>query len=186
VQATDETFYRDVVERSHERPIVVDFWADWCGPCKALEPVLEREVAERPEVDLVKVDVDANPALAGHYAIRSIPAVKAFRNGQVVAELTGAQSPQVVASFLDGLLAPPAGDRLIEELRERGGYDDVVSALESGDHERALSLLLERTEAAEKAERDEIRGFMVAVFEDLGQEHPLSAAYRRRLAAILY
>jgi thioredoxin-like negative regulator of GroEL len=62
----------------------------------------------------------------------------------------------------------------------------VVSALGSGDHERALSLLLERTEAAEKAERDEIRGFMVAVFEDLGQEHPLSAAYRRRLAAILY
>jgi putative thioredoxin len=187
MDATDESFYRDVVERSHERPIVVDFWAEWCGPCKALAPVLEREVAERPALDLVKVDVDASPALAGHYGIRSIPAVKAFRNGQVVAELTGAQSPQVVASFLDGLLAPPAGERLIEELRERGGYDEVVSALERGDDEQALSLLLERAERSDgDGDRDEIRRFMVAVFEDLGQDHPLSAAYRRRLAAILF
>jgi len=186
MDATDETFYRDVVERSHERPVVVDFWAEWCGPCKALAPVLEREVGERPQLELVKVDVDANPALAGHYAIRSIPAVKAFRNGQVVAELTGAQPPQVVASFLDGLLGPPAGERLLEELREHGGYDDVVAALEGGDHEQALSLLLVRATTAEKAARDEIRRFMVAVFEDLGQDHPLSASYRRRLAAILY
>jgi putative thioredoxin len=186
VDATDETFYRDVVERSHERPVVVDFWAEWCGPCKALAPVLERAVGERPQLELVKVDVDANPALAGHYAIRSIPAVKAFRNGQVVAELIGAQPPQVVASFLDGLLRPPAGERLLEELREQGGYDDVVAALEGGDHEQALSLLLERATTAEKAARDETRRFMVAVFEDLGQDHPLSASYRRRLAAVLY
>src|SRR5580765_5967577 len=107
MDVTDQTFYRDVVERSHEHLVVVDFWAEWCGPCKALAPVLEREVAERPELELVEVDVDANQALAGHYAIRSIPAVKAFRNGQVVAELVGAQPPQVVAEFLDGLLGPP-------------------------------------------------------------------------------
>ncbi len=186
MDATDETFYRDVVERSHERAVVVDFWAEWCGPCKALAPVLEREVGERPQLELVKVDVDANPALAGHYGIRSIPAVKAFRKGQIVAELTGAQPPQVVASFLDGLLGPAAGDRLLEELRERGDYDDVVAALEGGDHEHALSLLLERAATADRAARDEIRRYMVAVFEDLGPDHPLSASYRRRLAAILY
>jgi putative thioredoxin len=186
VDATDETFYRDVLERSHERPVVVDFWADWCGPCKALAPVLERAIAERPQLELVKVDTDANPALAGHYGIRSIPAVKAFRRGQVVAELTGAQPPEAVAAFLDGLLGPTAGERLLEELRERDGYEAVVTALEAGDHERALSLLLERAVDAENATRDEIRRSMVAIFEDLGQDHPLSAEYRRRLAAILY
>jgi thioredoxin len=186
MDVTDETFYRDVVERSHERPVVVDFWAEWCGPCKALAPVLEREVAERPGLELVKVDTDANPALASHYEIRSIPAVKAFRNGRVVAELAGAQPAVVVGGFLDGLLGPPAGERLLEELREQGGYEDVVAALEDGDHERALSHLLERAATAEKPARDEIRRFMVAAFEDLGQDHPLSAQYRRRLAAILY
>jgi thioredoxin len=186
MDATDETFYADVLERSHERPIVVDFWADWCGPCKVLEPVLEREVADREGLELVKVDVDANQALARHYGISSIPAVKAFRNGQVVAELTGAQSRSVVESFLDGLLGPSAGKRLLDELREREGYDDVAAALEVGDHERALSLLLERAQNADRADRDEIRRFMVDLFEDLGQDHPISAAYRRRLAAILY
>jgi len=186
MDATDETFYRDVVERSHERPVVVDFWAEWCGPCKALAPVLEREVAERPGLELVKVDVDANQALASHYEIRSIPAVKAFRDGRVVAELVGAQPAQVVGTFLDGLLGPPPGERLLEELRAGGGYDDVVAALEAGDHERALSRLLERAATAEQPARDEIRRLMVAVFEALGQDHPLSMEYRRRLAAILY
>jgi putative thioredoxin len=137
-------------------------------------------------MELVKVDVDANPALAGHYGVSGIPAVKAFRNGQVVAEFTGAQPPQAVAAFLDGLLGPTAGERLIDELRVLDGYADVVAALEAGDDERALALLLERAEAADAEGRDEIRGFMVTLFEELGQEHPLSLAYRRRLAATLY
>src|SRR5439155_6216381 len=93
MDVTDETFYTDVVERSHERPVVVDFWAEWCAPCRMLGPVLESEIEARDgRVELAKVDVDANPQLAAHYDVRGIPAVKAFRDGRVVAEFVGAQS----------------------------------------------------------------------------------------------
>ena len=183
---TDETFYTEVLQRSHEAPVVVDFWADWCGPCKALEPVLVREIAARPGLELARVDVDANKALADHYSIRGIPAVKAFRKGKVVSEFTGAQSPQSVAAFLDALLGPSPGERLLEELREQGGRLDVVAALEAGDHERALELLLEEARTTSGDERDEIRRLMVALFEELGQEHELSTKYRRALASTLY
>jgi thioredoxin len=186
MDVTDETFYAEVVQRSHAVPVVVDFWAEWCGPCKALGPVLEEKVAERDGIVLAKVDVDSNQALAQHYEIRSIPAVKAFRNGQVVAEFVGAQPPQSVESFLDGLLGPTEGDRLLDELRERGDQPEVVAALEAGDHEHALELLLDQARAAAGAQRDEIRRFMVALFAELGQDHPLSSRFRRQLASALY
>ncbi len=186
MDVTDQTFYAEVVQRSHETPVVVDFWAEWCAPCKALGPVLEREAAERDGIALAKVDIDANPALAQHYEVRSIPAVKAFRNGQVVAEFVGAQSPQSVAAFLDKLLGPSAAEQLVEELRERGDRPEVVAALDAGDHERALELLLQQVRAAGGEQRDEIRRYMVALFAELGQEHPLSSRFRRQLATALY
>jgi thioredoxin-like negative regulator of GroEL len=112
--------------------------------------------------------------------------VKAFRNGQVVSEFTGAQPAPAVAAFLDGLLGPTAGERLIEELRERGDRPDVLAALEAGDEERALELLLDEARMATGEERDEIRRLMVALFEELGQDHELSTRYRRALASMLY
>jgi putative thioredoxin len=176
-------FEQEVLARSAELPVVVDFWADWCGPCKMLAPVLEGAVAEREgEVELVKVDTDAEPELAQRYGIRGIPAVKAFRNGQVVAEFVGVQPPQKVAEFLDELTAPS----LAVQLAESGEEGELAVALARGDHESALQLLLVEAQEADPARRDEIRRLMVQLFGELGHEHPLTQTYRRRLAATLY
>jgi putative thioredoxin len=187
MDVTDETFYNEVLERSHDVPVVVDFWADWCGPCKALAPVLEREVASRgEEVVLAKLDVDANPQIATHYGISSIPAVKAFKDGMVVSEFVGVRSAQGVASFLDELGGPSAGEKLIDELRASGDEPEVLRALEGGDYEAALASLLEEARSGSPERRDRVRELMVAIFAELGQEDPIATAYRRQLASALY
>jgi thioredoxin len=186
MEVTEQTFEQEVLEASHGGPVVVDFWAPWCGPCHALAPVLERGVAERPGVTLAKVNVDENQALSQRFGISGIPAVKAFRNGAVVSEFVGAQPPAVVAQFLDALTGPAPIDRVLDELRESGAFPEVVPALERGDHELALRVLLEEVDYAEGDRREQIRELMILLFEELGQEHPLSLRYRRRLAAALY
>lgn len=101
-EATSETFEREVIERSAGTLVLVDFWAEWCGPCRVLGPILEAAVADRGgQVWLVKVDSDRDQELALHFNIRSIPAVKAFAAGQLVGEFVGAQDRRGVDAFID-------------------------------------------------------------------------------------
>ncbi len=187
VDVSEATFEQDVIERSRETPVIVDFWAAWCGPCHVLTPILEREVESRDgAVVLAKVDVDANQGLSATYRVQGIPAVKGFKDGRVVAEFVGARPPAAVAAFVDELLAPPRIAGVVEELRASGDLPDVLAALEAGDEERALDLVLEAIPEAPPERRERLRELAVAVFDDLGHDDPVTVSYRRKLATALY
>jgi len=252
-------FEREVIDRSRDVPIVVDFWAVWCGPCRTLGPALERAVERHDgKVELAKVDVDSNQGLAQRYGIRGIPAVKGFRNGEVVDEFVGAQPEQMVERFVEGLL-PTETDRLVREgteeslrqaleleperrdakiafarlLLDRGEIEKALElaepiegdpvaegltararlllparpspapnqdldeesreelrkgldALTRGEMEAALERLSKVAEEADGETRELVRRVMVGTFTELGPTHPLSTAFRRKLAAALY
>jgi putative thioredoxin len=233
-------FEQRVLERSRSLPVVVDFWADWCGPCKQLTPALERAASARSgRVELAKLDVDANQPLAAAFRIQGIPAVKAFRDGRVAAEFTGAIPLAEVERFFDSLL-PSEADALVDSgdeaalrraleldpghavarrelgriLLRRGeteeaiellegargdfvadglaararliGEEDLAAAFEAWDAGDASGALERLQDALPDPERqDLIRRVMVAIFTELGADHPLAREHRRRLSASL-
>ncbi len=247
MDVTESTFQSAVLDRSRTVPVVVDFWAEWCGPCRQLTPVLEKAVAERAgKVELAKVDTDAEPGLARTYGIQGIPAVKAFKDGELASEFVGALPPQQVERFLDGLvpseadglvargdedslrqaleLEPTRADAAVSlartliargetdeasgllanvtgnfsadgllarlKLQQAGGSADInlseaFEALDEGDQERALDLLIGALPQADGA-KDDIRRVVVGLLDELGPENPLARDARRRLAAALY
>jgi putative thioredoxin len=102
METTAKTFQRDVIERSHELPVVVDFWAAWCGPCRMLGPAIEAEAAKREgKIQLAKIDVDAEPTLAAQYGVQGLPTVAVFRHGKPVIGFVGAHPAAVIGRFLD-------------------------------------------------------------------------------------
>jgi putative thioredoxin len=139
---TDATFQRDVLERSNQVPVVVDLWAEWCGPCRTLGPIIERVVAETGgKVELAKVDVDRNPTISASFAVQSIPAVYAISGGKVVDSFIGALPEQQVREFV-GRLAPSESEA--DRLAALGDETSLRQALElQPDHPGAVVALAE-------------------------------------------
>ncbi len=144
LDVTDATFQRDVVERSMQVPVIVDLWAPWCEPCKALGPILERATdATNGQVVLAKVNVDENPNISAAFQVQSIPAVFVLKDGRIVHDFVGAKPEQYVQQLIAGLLPDPTTQR-VNELIARGDEESLRTAVAlAPGHEGAVCSLAE-------------------------------------------
>ena len=199
---TDASFMADVIEASRKQPVIVDFWATWCGPCKQLGPALEKAVeAAKGAVKLVKIDVDKNPAVAGQLRVQSIPTVYAFVDGQPVDGFQGALPDSQLKAFVDRLLGPAEPAEIDEilalgaeslKLGDIGGAaqayaqalqmdDRNVKAiaglarcyLSGGDADRAAELVARAPEGAKDADLDSVRAALALAEAAPSETDPL-------------
>jgi putative thioredoxin len=214
MDVTDATFESEVLDRSEHTPVVVDLWAEWCGPCKTLGPIIERVVAATDgRVSLAKVDVDANPNTSAMFQVQSIPAVYALKDRQVVDGFMGAQPEPEVAAFVERLI-PSEAEEQVAELVAAGDEESLRAALElQADHEGATVALAELLVAGDRSEEaldllgrivetpetrrvaallDRVKDDPEAhqeyldLLEVMGPEHPRTGDYRKALTARLF
>ena len=185
VHVTDADFDRVVLQASHERPVVVDFWAPWCGPCRALTPILEKVIGEHNgEVVLAKVNVDESPTLAARFQVQGIPLVIGFRGGKPVAEFEGVYPEPSVRQFLEALL-PNAVDKLASQAKALEGSDPARAeplyrqALEQDRHHEAAALGLARVLLARGKDEEAL-----SVLQELGTTGPTGEEAERLRAAV--
>src|SRR5437764_541429 len=183
IKASDQTkFAKDVLEASRTVPVIVDFWAPWCGPCKTLQPAIEKVVKEaKGAVKLVKINIDQNQMLAQQLRIQSIPAVYAFFGGRPVDGFMGAVPESQIKQFVDRLVQA-AGGAPVE-----GGADDLAAAYWAGDQRKeAIDELLAMIKLDRNWNEAAARQQLLKFFEALGFTDPLAVDGRKRLSTILF
>jgi putative thioredoxin len=165
VDISEQQFQSAVIDRSREVPVVVDFWAPWCGPCRQLTPALERAAEAREgKVELVKVNTDENQSISAAFQIQGIPAVKAFKGGREVAQFVGAIPPAKVESFFDALVPSEA-----EQLVAAGDEESLRKALEIEPTRRDARVKLAQL-VFDRGERDEALALIDGIEGDFAAE----------------